>query len=726
MKAYFSVSELLDFGLPELPKTKVGLGDKIKRENWQFREVAGRGGRGGKKREYMPPPEVQAAIMRQQQEQVLATAQFAALPVAALPDADTAPVADGSTEVQRQREGARLGVLNAIERLMAETKVGKDEAITGFLVSAQHPDMPHLAHMLRLANDKRGGGAALPSKRTIHRWFKQREESGSLLPKVPQKDLSLPEWFKRFLVFYRTPQKPSVQAAFELFARAELAQQPLAKLPSVHQARRWLDKLGNVAREDGRLGSRELKTIKPYKVRDFKNLQPADIYTADGHTFDAEVLPPDSGKPFRPEITTVADVATRKIVGWSVDLAESGYAVLSAVCHAVKTGGIPAVFYVDNGGGYKNALMSDQATGLMGRLGITMRHSLPYSSQARGVIERLHQTVWVQAAKRLQSYIGVDMDKQAGQAVHKAGRKLMKQEAALKGVPALGNILSLSPNLLPDFDEFRRIAAQAVEDYNNRPHRSLPKITDISGSPRHMTPNELWALKESQGAEIQTVDEAESLYLFMPQEVRVVQRGQVTLRRNVYYSAALQEYNGDRLRVAFDMHNAERVWLFDDDGRYVCHADWNGNRIDYMPVSVIEQAKEKRVAGQIKRLDNKQSILATARPARVLEHQSRMNLGGRTLDMQALQQQAQLAMAKMQPKADEAEPPKAKVTAFRPSEPPPEGWVRPATPQARAAEFARLSALPPESWTAEQAKFMATPQVQQEAAALERMRQMYG
>ena len=34
MKAYFSVSELLDFGLPELPKTKVGLGDKIKRESW--------------------------------------------------------------------------------------------------------------------------------------------------------------------------------------------------------------------------------------------------------------------------------------------------------------------------------------------------------------------------------------------------------------------------------------------------------------------------------------------------------------------------------------------------------------------------------------------------------------------------------------------------------------------------------------------------------------------
>lgn len=201
MKAYFSVSELFGMGLEILPSSERGIQKKVNRENWQFREVAGRGGKGGKKREYMPPPEVQAAIMRQQQEQVLATAQFAALPVAAVSDADTAPVADGSTEVQRQREGARLGVLNAIDRLMAETKTGRDGAITAFLVSAQHPDMPHLAHMLRLANDKRGGGAALPSKRTIHRWFQQREESGSLLPKVPQKDLSLPEWFKRFWCF---------------------------------------------------------------------------------------------------------------------------------------------------------------------------------------------------------------------------------------------------------------------------------------------------------------------------------------------------------------------------------------------------------------------------------------------------------------------------------------------------------------------------------------------
>ena len=96
MKTYFSLDELLSLRLEGQPESIQGWYYKAKKGAWQFREVPCQGGKGGKKREYMPPPEVQAAIMRQQQEQVLASAQFAALPVAALPDADTAPVADGT------------------------------------------------------------------------------------------------------------------------------------------------------------------------------------------------------------------------------------------------------------------------------------------------------------------------------------------------------------------------------------------------------------------------------------------------------------------------------------------------------------------------------------------------------------------------------------------------------------------------------------------------------
>ena len=82
-----------------------------------------------------------------------------------------------------------------------------------------------------------------------------------------------------------------------------------AERPSIHQVRRFLDKLGTVTRERGRMGPRELKNIQPFIRRDFSHLEPNDIWTADGHCYDAEVQHPLHGRPFRPEITAILDIA---------------------------------------------------------------------------------------------------------------------------------------------------------------------------------------------------------------------------------------------------------------------------------------------------------------------------------------------------------------------------------------------------------------------------------
>ncbi|WP_107919392.1 hypothetical protein [Neisseria elongata] len=91
MKAYFSVSELFGMGLEILPSSERGIQKKVNRENWQFREVAGRGGRGGKKREYLPPPEIRDAILHQQQVRALAEVPSVStvLPPAVPPSAST-------------------------------------------------------------------------------------------------------------------------------------------------------------------------------------------------------------------------------------------------------------------------------------------------------------------------------------------------------------------------------------------------------------------------------------------------------------------------------------------------------------------------------------------------------------------------------------------------------------------------------------------------------------
>src|SRR5690606_2895464 len=121
-------------------------------------------------------------------------------------------------------------------------------------------------------------------------------------------------------------------------------------------------------------------------------------------------------------ITTVLDIATRRAVGWSAGLAESTWAVLDALRHACLTGGIPAIFYVDNGSGYKNAAMSAEATGFLARIQSTLTHSLPYNSQARGIEERSHKSIWVRGAKELPTYMGQDMDREAKQKAYKITR----------------------------------------------------------------------------------------------------------------------------------------------------------------------------------------------------------------------------------------------------------------------------------------------------------------
>lgn len=690
-KKHFSSTELTEMKLTILPKTKQAIEHIAKRDNWPYEQITARA-RGGK-RKVFPfnglPQAIQEAIRQKQVDTVLKDAQAKPLP-AIQNDLFETVDENNLTDRQRQVAAARKGVLKAIEDVMEQANVTKEVAMQTVLTQAKLAGYEHLSKMFELALDKRGAKAELPTVRTIKRWFAARDEQ-KLVPAIPVANFELPKWAAVFLKYYQQPQKPSVAAAYELFLNEWQQIAPLEKLPTFNQAKYLLKKLGNVSREKGRMGSREIKNIKPYKVRDFLHLNPTDIYTADGHTFDAEVLHPDSSKPFRPEITTIADVATRKIVGWSVDLAESGLAVLSAISHACESNGIAAIFYVDNGGGYKNAMMTDEATGLMGRLGMTMHHSIAYNSQARGVIERLHQSVWVKAAQSLQTYMGAKMDRQAAQSVHKVSRQLVKKGVNLKGVPALANIQSLSPNMLMDWAEFTAFCEWHVEQYNNRPHRSLPKILDVENTKRHMTPNEYWALKVEQGAKVIRIEEDEKHMLFMPQVMRVVQRGQVFLRNNRYFSMALEEYHGDSVRVAYDIHDAEHVWIYDDVGRLICKAQWNANSTAYMPVSVIEQSKDKRIDMQVKRLEAKKQTALAARPFRVIEHQATVDLGGMHIDMASLAERGEQARLRMLQKSQKEAVVEAEIVPTIVEEVALEEiWSVPSEPAERFALYERL------------------------------------
>lgn len=706
MKTHYSISELLEMNLEKFPKTNRAILYKVEREKWSFIEASCQGGKNGKRREYAPPPEVLKLIQAKKLNEVLgglsdfpaplSSSEEKSSEAAGLPSPDmrggqlTIGVADGSTEQQRLCESARRGVLSAVERVMAESGVSKEAAMTTVLTQAKMPGFEHIAKLFSLAADGRGGGGKLPSVRTIKRWFAARE-SNSLAPKSRTEDMNVPSWLPVFLECYRLPMKPSVSEAYRLFVnRLEGLHSPVGKeadVPSIHQVRRWLGKLGNVERERGRRGARDLKNILPHKRRDFLHLKPAAIYTADGHTFDAEVLNPLSGLPFRPEITTVLDVGTRRCMGWSVGLAESRFTVLEALSHASRAA-IGALWYVDWGRGFENLMMTDEATGLMGRLGMTMTHSRAYNSQAKGASERSHN-IFTRAAANLPSFVGKNMDDEARQKLFKLSRKEVRLH---------GKILN-SP--IPTWDEFKGYIERVVDEYNDRPHRSLPKFTDREGKRRHMSPNEFWALKVAEFGEPPSVSPEEEGYLFRPQVMRTVRRGEVSLFSNTYYSAELMEFNGETVRVGYDVQDALWVWIYDDVGRLICKAEWHGNSTDYMPVSVLERAEDKRNDERLKRNELQQQNILKERRVPTIEHQDSVNIGGMVLDMGQIKAKAAALAARRNREDDLTVEAVAVKTVEMPSETEAAaGWSVPSEASERFALYQRLCGqtdLPPQA-----------------------------
>lgn len=624
MSKSLSIQEIVELDLPSLPSTRQAIAYRAKKERWEYREVKAQGGRSGLKKEYYLP-----AKLNDELNTILLTKEVSKVPDELLLKSASTELTTGANSLvanaalladwQRDCAIARLAVVRYV--LQAAELTGKTKAIEAFAKASKEKRLDDaMIVTIKRANAKSGGkeGRGSVSRRTLFDWIKAFETSEAnldasavalLAPKA--RTTEIPEWAGILLKIWSDPAKPELA---EVMRRIEAAYADTAvDVPSYHQARYFLEThIGNVERERGRMGSREIKNIKPFIRRDTAPLLPTDVYTADGHTFDAEVAHPNTGKPFRPEVTTVMDVHTRMIVGYSIDLAESGLAVLDAISNAASNYGIPAIFYVDNGSGYKNAMMKDESVGVMTRMGTEVKHSIAYNSQARGTIERVHQTIWIRLAKKLPTYIGADMDSQAKQAVFKKTRKDVKEFGESKA--------------LIGWAEFLSIASDAVVAYNNEPHSALPRrYNSTTGRREHLTPQMLWdeqvAAMDNAGTKLVLVSDAERDDLYRPYVQRKCLRGEINLFSNKYFSRELEQYHGETMLVGYDIHDGSKVWVRDMAHRLITIAEFEGNKKGYFAQSALGDAREQRALGQVKRAQvHVDAALENLAPHRVLEH----------------------------------------------------------------------------------------------------------
>lgn len=617
---WFTAAELA--GLPGMPSSEFRTRAKLDKLGVPSRLRQGRAGGGGREFDSATlPAETRAALLLQAlapqspagaaTEQV-PTSEGAPLAVAqptgtALADpaalqrtppsrADAACADARAVLLRRWADLVPLcgGVTRAAEQLLGQINAG---------IAA-----PELMDAARAANRRVRGSASQAhgvslSSRTLFGWHAAHERGGwqALLPEpktAPAPVTELPADVAAVLRRYASTSGAARNLTHVADAVGlELGLGYRERRALYDRARRALPKLDKVGLIKARHTGSDRQALLPYKRRLKGDLRPLDVGVCDGHSFKAKVRHPDHGHPFTPEVTVVMDVATRCITGWSVSFSESTIAVGDAMRHSVAQHGVYALMYTDNGAGQKAKRFDCPVTGLFERLGTEHRTGRPRSPQGRGVIERSWKTHMIKCARQFATYSGSDADEGK---YRDTALALAREQTAIKRAAADGQVIPLSAKC-PSWQQFLDAVAVAVREYNDtHRHRELPRHDSGPLQGLRMTPMEALQAMLVPG-DVQHLDAPTLRALFMPSTTAVAQRGWVRTLGQHYYSGALMQHDGERLRVDHDIHDGSRVWVWTLQGDYVCEALFEGNSDAFFARSVVDLAREKRTRAAIKR-----------------------------------------------------------------------------------------------------------------------------
>lgn len=423
---------------------------------------------------------------------------------------------------------------------------------------------PNTAHVLKLL--ARDGDA--PSVPTIKRMLSAYKASGKvgLLPKHTGRVRREYGWEARAIELYNIPSKPGyVHVAQQLI---------MAGFEGVTESRvkRFIKALPATLGEHSpaRVGKHLHKLKRQhFQRRHLDEVLVGEIYSGDGHTADCYVGHPSTGKPYRPELTVFIDIKSRFIAGWYLTEAESGVSTLYALSHAlVGHNHVPAWVYIDRGAGYRAKMMSDEVTGFYSRFDIAVIGAIPGNPHGKGWIERFFRTVRDHHDKFFfngQVYCGDDM-------APEVNRRMSAE-------------LQQGKRTLPSLAQYVESFTAWLEHYHRTP-------MDVLGG---RTPAQVWAELTPVAVGL------DEHVVVRPHELRTVQRQTVRLHNRTYFHEALALYDAKEVDVEYDLHNDKAVWVFEKKGRFVCEAKLT-NTIGVLPTSRLDEQREKRLAGQTKRL----------------------------------------------------------------------------------------------------------------------------
>jgi len=190
------------------------------------------------------------------------------------------------------------------------------------------------------------------------------------------------------------------------------------------------------------------------------------------------------------------------------------------------------------------------------------------------LIEGLWDITAIAVAKTFPTFQGTGMDDGA----------LRKVTAAINSAKRKGEV----PTFVPSWQAFMAACEERFDTYNNE-----HKHSSLGGKP----PAEVYFANFDESWSC-PLTEDETLNLYRPFVERMPRRGEVTWINNIYFNQKLVELpEKTKVRVAYDMHHADHVWISDLQGRFICVAVWDGNKVDGFQKSFVEKLKDQRIDG---------------------------------------------------------------------------------------------------------------------------------
>lgn len=472
------------------------------------------------------------------------------------------------------------------------------------------------------------------NKRTYYNWLENKARRGSHAPLKPQADMRIQPWHGLAIALRQRPQGSSLT-----WLHTELEKQWNPSwgetIPSYHAVRRFfVEKFSQIDQLKGRYTGSALRSHKFYQHRTSEGLAPAMEVHADGWNTHFTAPHPVTNEFVTYEVWHFHDVATRYVTPPGLGLTENFEVIAKGLENYIRVFGVPLIVQTDSTKIIRGSarFTKDPVRSIEERVGCTIVHPKEVgNSQANGICENFNMSYLDKRSRELATY------QSKGQMDELTFKRVKKLTAAMVKAANSGD--------LAERDQKRREAermgkglvftshAEAVEwinrihtEYNDRPHRGLPKVRGTDGKLRHQTPAEAVAQHRANGWEpvlMGDTPEAHEAFLidtFRPRTIVKVTRETVSPYGGMRFRnpEALGHWNGKEVVVVYDIHEWQSVRVEDMKGALICVAEFVA-ATGYRAVTAYEDAEEKRARAQIRRREKQIEQIEARTPAAAIE-----------------------------------------------------------------------------------------------------------